>query len=226
MQCEKCNMEYEGEKCPNCNKPKNKKIKVIIAAIVAVIAIVLLILGIYNGLLKDKDNLISKDDTSSVVSITDLEEQTDSKEDKADSKADSKEPEVSNAVTSDNTTTSASDNKSTDNQKTTQGSKSIDTETAPKQSGTALNSVPEKSSDKRITLDEYKALKQGMSYEEAVKVIGGEGELLSEAGSPGEEYYTAIYLWYGEDFADNDGAVVTITFQDGKLLSSVQTGLE
>lgn len=40
-----------------------------------------------------------------------------------------------------------------------------------------------------ITMDEYNQIKNGMSYDEVCDIIGGEGELVSEAGD------AAVYTW-------------------------------
>lgn len=74
-----------------------------------------------------------------------------------------------------------------------------------------------------ITLEEFKAIENGMSYEEVCEIIGGEGELLSEGGEPGSAYYTVMYQWKGEGSL---GANANAMFQGGKLTNKAQFGLK
>lgn len=73
---------------------------------------------------------------------------------------------------------------------------------------------------KYITLKKFKACKDGMTYQEIVEIIGFEGELTSEMTILGSkmEYYT----FYGKGV----GANAVFTFQDGKLSSKAQYGLD
>ena len=70
--------------------------------------------------------------------------------------------------------------------------------------------------DSKISLDEYNQIKNGMTYDQVVEIIGGEGELSSEA------YSTKIYTWDGQGSL---GANAIITFQNGKVVSKAQAGL-
>lgn len=80
--------------------------------------------------------------------------------------------------------------------------------------------VTEKNSPK-ISMEEFEALATGITYEEAVEIIGGEGELTSQVDVAG--YDTKLYTWEGEgSFGSNANA----TFQNGKLTSKAQFGLE
>lgn len=67
-----------------------------------------------------------------------------------------------------------------------------------------------------ITLDEFTKVEVGMSYEEAVKIIGGEGEQISAFSN-----HTS-YQWKGE--AQHSSA--TFSFSDNKLTYKFQHGLE
>lgn len=79
------------------------------------------------------------------------------------------------------------------------------------------------SSDVTVSLDEFNQIKNGMTYEEVVKIIGGEGNMLSESGDKGTDFHTAIYDYKGEgDF----GANANFTFQGGKLQNKSQFGLK
>lgn len=79
------------------------------------------------------------------------------------------------------------------------------------------------SSDVTITLDEFNKINNGMTYEEVVKIIGGDGNLLSESGEKGTEYYTVMYEYSGEG---DLGANANFTFQNDKLQNKSQFGLK
>ncbi len=112
---------------------------------------------------------------------------------------------------------------------------------APASSSAALASAPHKSapssaaassasasseaaSDKAeaatITKAEFDQIKTGMTYAQVVKIVGGEGSLLSESEVGGIK--TAMYMWYGEDGISNANIMV----QNNKLVSKTQIGLE
>ena len=83
---------------------------------------------------------------------------------------------------------------------------------------------PEKPKNKpTISKDEFEQIKTGMTYEEIVKIVGSEGELLSEVGSPGDELHSAVYMWEGEGSL---GANANVTFQGGKVIAKAQFGLK
>lgn len=81
---------------------------------------------------------------------------------------------------------------------------------------------PPKNSPK-ISKAEFDQIQNGMSYEEIVKIIGGEGEIMSEAGEKGSPYYSVLYKYEGEG---EFGANANFMFQGGKLLSKAQYGLK
>ena len=60
-----------------------------------------------------------------------------------------------------------------------------------------------------------------MSYEEVKKIIGCDGELMSEVGTKGEQYYTVVYNWKGKDGISN----AVFEFQDNKLIAKSPVGL-
>ena len=70
---------------------------------------------------------------------------------------------------------------------------------------------------KTITMDEYNQIKTGMSYDEVCDIIGGEGELVSEAGG------AAVYTWEGKGAP---GANAAISFYKGKVMAKAQAGLK
>lgn len=78
----------------------------------------------------------------------------------------------------------------------------------------------EKNSPK-ISKEEFEALETGITYEEAVAIIGGEGELSSQVDVAG--YDTKMYTWKGEG---SMGANANATFQNNSLTSKAQFGLK
>lgn len=94
--------------------------------------------------------------------------------------------------------------------------------------GALSNELPEDTSSDvnkpTITLEEFEAVKTGMSYDEVVAIIGGDGIASSEVDlGVGNEYKTAMYIWDGEGSL---GANANITFQGGKVVSKAQIGLD
>ena len=75
-----------------------------------------------------------------------------------------------------------------------------------------------------ITMDEFKAIKTGMTYQEVFDIVGGRGETISESDiGLGDEYYTVMYEWQGEGIP---GANANVMFQGGKVVNKAQFGLE
>jgi len=92
--------------------------------------------------------------------------------------------------------------------------------------GPTISSRTEKASsalakiaDDRITKAKFLGLKTGMSYAQAVIVIGKEGELLSENNIAG--FHAAMYSW-----ANWDGSNMNIMFQNDRLIQKAQFGLK
>lgn len=81
--------------------------------------------------------------------------------------------------------------------------------------------VVEKKNSPTISKAEFEALSTGITYEKAVEIIGGEGELSSQVDVGG--YDTRLYIWKGEG---SFGANANVTFQNGKLVSKAQLGLK
>lgn len=115
----------------------------------------------------------------------------------------SKEAEINFSKKSDADTELSSENNTTDNEVLEQENAIINSPT--------------------ISMSEFNSLSDGMSYEEASTLIGSNGTILSESGSPGDEYYTVIYSWSGEG---SIGANANVTFQGNKLVNKAQYGLE
>ena len=95
------------------------------------------------------------------------------------------------------------------------GNNSNNTET------TGGNEIKTEKNSSKISMQEFEALATGITYEEAVEIIGGEGELTSQVDVGG--YDTKLYTWEGEG---SFGANANATFQNGKLTSKAQIGLE
>lgn len=70
-----------------------------------------------------------------------------------------------------------------------------------------------------ITYQQYSQLIEGMSYEEAVVILGREGVEMSRSDMAG--YTTVMYVWENSGFAN-----LTAMFQNDKLISKAQIGLE
>ena len=75
--------------------------------------------------------------------------------------------------------------------------------------------------DPTISAAEFAALKTGMTYADAVAVIGGPGELISENTLGGTT--TSMYQWDGEGAF---GANANAMFQGDALIQKSQFGLE
>lgn len=73
-----------------------------------------------------------------------------------------------------------------------------------------------------ITKEEFEQVQNGMTYDEVTKIIGGPGEIMSEVGTKGDQFYTVIYMYKGESL----GANANLTFQGGKLNAKAQFGLK
>lgn len=74
--------------------------------------------------------------------------------------------------------------------------------------------------DPEITAAEFASLAQGMSYQDAIEVIGSPGELMSESELAGIR--TVMYQWEGNSFGGNANAM----FQNDKLVNKAQFGLK
>ncbi|WP_316568842.1 DUF3862 domain-containing protein [Neobacillus sp. YIM B06451] len=78
-------------------------------------------------------------------------------------------------------------------------------------------------SDVEISLEEFNKLQNGMTLEEVVAIVGGEGEILSESGTKGTNLHTVMYSYQGKG---SIGANVSLLFQGNKLQNKSQFGLE
>jgi hypothetical protein len=69
-----------------------------------------------------------------------------------------------------------------------------------------------------VTLDKYERLRDGMSYEEAVEILGEGG--LEESRTAEGTVTMVVYTW-----SNKDGSRLTATFQNGKLVDKQQSDL-
>jgi hypothetical protein len=108
-----------------------------------------------------------------------------------------------------------------------QAKKSAKKETTEKAVTTAATPKKEepKQEDKKgvVTKEKFDQIKDGMTYEEVVKIIGSKGNLISETGEKGTPYHTVIYQFEGDG---SFGANANFTFQGGKLVNKAQFGIE
>jgi hypothetical protein len=69
-----------------------------------------------------------------------------------------------------------------------------------------------------VTLDEYQRLEDGISYREAVEIIGTDGDEVSRSDVAG--YRTVMYSW-----SNSGGSNMNAMFQNDKLVNKAQFGL-
>lgn len=69
----------------------------------------------------------------------------------------------------------------------------------------------------RITLGQYQQVEIGMTYEDVAAIMGGDGNAISESST------MAVYSYFG---TGGIGANAVFTFQNGKLLTKAQSGLD
>lgn len=100
------------------------------------------------------------------------------------------------------------------------GSKTTTTKTEPVSTKKAQDDAKK---DDLITKETYDKLHNGMTYEEVQQIVGGVGEITSEAGDKGSELYTMVVTYKGKG---DIGANVVLTFQDNKLQAKAQFGLK
>ena len=70
-----------------------------------------------------------------------------------------------------------------------------------------------------ITLAKFNQLQQGISYQEAVRVMGKEGTVMSE--SEIANIYTVMYSWQSNGIGN-----MNAVFQNGRMISKAQFGLK
>lgn len=72
--------------------------------------------------------------------------------------------------------------------------------------------------DSKLNVANFNKMETGMKYTDVVKILGSEGEVISESEMSGVK--TVMYIWSGAS-----GSFVKVIFQNGKLIDKVQTGL-
>ena len=72
-----------------------------------------------------------------------------------------------------------------------------------------------------ITMDEYNQIQSGMTYDQVVEIIGGQGQPSASSGGGG--YQIDMYTWYGNGTA---GSNASITFTNGVVSAKAQIGLQ
>jgi hypothetical protein len=82
--------------------------------------------------------------------------------------------------------------------------------------------TPKPVNKKSMSKAEFDQIQNGMTYEEVTAIIGGPGEVVSEVGDKGSDFYTVMYKYDGEGSL---GANANLMFQGGKLNAKSQFGL-
>lgn len=72
-----------------------------------------------------------------------------------------------------------------------------------------------------LTKEKFAKIKDGMTYNEVTKIVGAQGEVLSESGQKGSPYHTIMYQFKTDGFMSSS----IMTFQGGKLVNKSQAGL-
>ena len=75
--------------------------------------------------------------------------------------------------------------------------------------------------DCKVTKEKYDKLQSGMSYSQAVAILGCEGEELSSSEMGG--FKTVMYMWTGSSWS---GANMNAMFQNDQMISKAQMGLK
>lgn len=96
----------------------------------------------------------------------------------------------------------------------------VNTSAPPPSNSADVKSEPAKTGG--VTMANFQKLKTGMKYEEVVKILGKDGELMSENDIGGTK--TEMYQWDGD--GGGFGANMNAMFQNGKLVSKSQFGLK
>ncbi len=73
-----------------------------------------------------------------------------------------------------------------------------------------------------VTIDDFYAIHEGMTYDEVVEVIGFRGEEVSRASFGG---ITTVMVAWTNDWAFLDASNMNATFQNGRLIAKAQLGL-
>ncbi|MDG0792433.1 DUF3862 domain-containing protein [Cohnella ginsengisoli] len=74
-----------------------------------------------------------------------------------------------------------------------------------------------------ITKEKYDKIKNGMTYKEIIKIVGGEGETKTETGEEGSDLHGIGVMYRGRGEV---GASATFVFVGDKLQAKSQFGLQ
>lgn len=86
---------------------------------------------------------------------------------------------------------------------------------------TSAPATKEEAESGKLTEEKFKQIKEGMTYEEVVKIVGAEGKVMSETGAAGEPYHTVMYQFE----TDGSFSASSMMFQGGKLINKTQVGM-
>ncbi len=75
-----------------------------------------------------------------------------------------------------------------------------------------------------MSMDEYEQIENGMTYEQVTEIVGSTGKIVSETGTPGNQFYSVTYQFKGREGMWGN-AYAQIMFQGGKLTTKTQVGL-
>lgn len=77
-----------------------------------------------------------------------------------------------------------------------------------------------------LTLEKFNQLENGMTYEEAIEIIGFEGTLSVESGEKGTDLYTVMYMYSEDQVKGSLGANANFMFQGNILKTKAQISLK
>lgn len=79
-----------------------------------------------------------------------------------------------------------------------------------------------------MSMDEFNEIKNGMTYEQVIAIVGSPGEIIFEEGNPRDQFYTITYQFKGEkEFIKMfSSAYAQLMFKSGKLITKSQTGIK
>ncbi|CAF1254002.1 unnamed protein product [Didymodactylos carnosus] len=75
----------------------------------------------------------------------------------------------------------------------------------------------------KITLQQYSTIQIGWTQQKVTQLLGGTGNIVSQAGKTGSPFYTAIVQYTG---AQSPNAIASFTFTGGALSAKIQLGLD
>ncbi|WNR45158.1 DUF3862 domain-containing protein [Paenibacillus roseipurpureus] len=75
----------------------------------------------------------------------------------------------------------------------------------------------------QITKEKYDKIKNGMTYKEVIKIVGGKGETITETGEEGSDLHSIGVMYRGKGEV---GASATFVFVGNKLQAKSQFRLE